>query len=242
MLAPARESQRTKAALLAFLLAAAYLGMRITPALLVSTGGSAAAARRAAAHLMRRLEQGSEVLTDLGSGRHAPDLFLLRPGRTVLLPSAVDRSGALRPFFMAAFVSGDLSRAEGATTILYLPLQAVQAAAPAPGAQGPAAAELLMGISAARAARVQTLSSVPPDFDWRIYLAYYPELRGAGVTREGAAREHYARQGRAEVPAAPQCIALCCSQPASHAARAVRFYCSVSCCAHLDTVASFFSY
>ena len=210
-----------KAALLAIFLAAGYLGLRVAPAVLASTDGNAAAARRAAMHLMRRLGEGSELVADLGSARHAPDLFLLRPGRTVLLPRAVDSSGALRPVSKAAFGSGDLSSAKTATTVLYLPLRAAQAAAPALGAQGSAALEPLIGLSAARTARVHTLASVPPDFDWRIYLAYYPELRGAGVTTEGAAREHYARQGRAEVHICTSRTALVCcptavqcSQPA----------------------------
>ena len=222
---PARETQWMKAALLAIFLVAAYLGLRVAPAVLASTDGSAAAARRAASHLMRRLGEGSEVVADLGSARRAPDLFLLRPGRTVLLPSAVDGSGALRPVSKAGVASGDLSSAAAATTVLYLPLRAAQAAAPAPDA--PADVEPLTGLSAARTARVHTLASMPPDFDWRIYLAYYPELRGAGVTTEAAAREHYARQGRAEVHICISCTALVycprglqCCQPAVHAAEA----------------------
>ena len=222
---PARETQWMKAALLAIFLAAAYLGLRVAPAVLTSTDGSAAAARRAASHLMRRLGEGSEVVADLGSARRAPDLFLLRPGRTVLLPSAVDSSGALRAVSKAGVASGDLSSAKAATTVLYLPLRAAQAAAPAP--DGPADVERLTGLSAARTARVHTLASVPPDFDWRIYLAYYPELRGAGVTTEGAAREHYARQGRAEVHtfASRTCFGVLTQavqyrQPAMHAVEA----------------------
>ena len=207
-----------KAALLAIFLAAGYLGLRVAPAVLASTDGNAAAARRAAMHLMRRLGEGSEMVADLGSARRAPDLFLLRPGRTVLLPSAVDSNGALRPVSKARLASGDLSSTDAVTTVLYLPLRAAQAAAPAPGAQGPAALEPLTGLSAARTARVHTLASVPPDFDWRIYLAYYPELRGAGVTTEGAAREHYARQGRAEVRICTSRTVLVCSHRPCNAA------------------------
>lgn len=230
---PARETRWMKAALLAIFLAAAYLGLRVAPAVLASTGGSAAAARRAAAHLMRRLEEGSEVVADLGSARRAPDLFLLRPGRTVLLPSAVDSSGALRPVSKAGLASGDLSSVDAATTVLYLPLRAAQAAAPAP--DGPAALEPLTGLSAARTARVHTLASVPPDFDWRIYLAYYPELRGAGVSTEGAAREHYARQGRAEVHNCTSCTALvCCPTDAqcSQPARSRGWHSIALCCCY----------
>ncbi|KAK9827655.1 hypothetical protein WJX81_004166 [Elliptochloris bilobata] len=56
----------------------------------------------------------------------------------------------------------------------------------------------MTGLSAARAARASALSSLPPDFDCRIYLLYHPELRDLGITTEELAREHYARQGRAE--------------------------------------------
>ena len=213
---PARETRWMKAALLAIFLAAACLGLRVAPAVLASTEGNAAAARRAAMHLMRRLGEGSELVADLGSARRAPDLFLLRPGRTVLLPSEVDSKGALRPVSKARRASGDLSSTDAVTTVLYLPLRAAQAAAPAPG--DPAALDPLTGLSAARTARVHTLASMPPDFDWRTYLAYYPELRGAGVTTEGAAREHYARQGRAEVRTCTSRTVLVCSHRPCNAA------------------------
>ena len=183
-----------KAVLLVIFLAAAYLGLAVAPTVLVRTDGSTEEARHAAASLLRRLEEEPEVFAGLGTARRKPDQFLLRPRRTLLLQSALDPSEALALVSKADFMPGDLRRAQGATQKVHLPRQAQP-----PGSQGLAASELLTGLPAARALRTRALTSVPPGFDWRIYLAYYPELRGAGVSTEGAAREHYARQGRTEV-------------------------------------------
>jgi len=73
-------------------------------------------------------------------------------------------------------------------------------AAAAAGRSAHSGATNIMGLGAARTARASALADAAPYFDWRAYLAYYPELRAKGIVTEELAREHYARQGRIQVP------------------------------------------
>jgi hypothetical protein len=43
-----------------------------------------------------------------------------------------------------------------------------------------------------------TAYQMPADFDWKMYLRYYPDLLAAGVNNEQAARQHYESSGRHE--------------------------------------------
>ena len=40
--------------------------------------------------------------------------------------------------------------------------------------------------------------SLPEDFDWQAYLAYYPDLLGSGISSEVEAQQHYLEHGRQE--------------------------------------------
>ena len=73
-------------------------------------------------------------------------------------------------------------------------------AAAAAGRSAHSGAFNVTGLGAARAAHASALTDGAPDFDWRAYIAYNPELRSEGIVTEDLAREHYARQGRTQVP------------------------------------------
>ncbi len=153
-----------------------------------------ATARRAAHHLLASSEEGAGAAAGRAPPGRPRDLFALGPrGQVVLAAAAAGRS--MLPGAPSIHGALAVPRARSART----------AAGTAGGPAGPAArparlAVALTGLGAARAAAASALAGAAPDFDWRAYLAYHPELRTMGVVTEGLARDHYARQGRAEVP------------------------------------------
>jgi len=158
-----------------------------------------ATARRAARHLPVSAEEGAVAAAGRGPPGRPPALFALGlRGQVVLAAAVAGRNALLR----AASAQGPLA-VPGARSARTAARAAGGPAGPAARPARPAAA--LTGLGAARAAAASALAGAALDFDWRAYLAYYPELRAAGVATEGLARDHYARQGRAEVP-------LCCAR------------------------------
>jgi len=153
-----------------------------------------ATARRAARHLPVSAEEGAVAAAGRGLPGRPPDLFALGlRGQVVLAAAVAGRNALLR----AASAQGPLA-VPGARSARTAARAAGGPAGPAARPARPAAA--LTGLGAARAAAASALAGAALDFDWRAYLAYYPELRAAGVVTEGLARDHYARQCRAEVP------------------------------------------
>ena len=155
-----------------------------------------------AVHLKRRLKEGEDFVTEKGAFRRNPGLFSLEPGG-VSLPCSVDSHGVLQNASKARKLPKGLTGSGAAAVMIPHPGHARNEEWPCHVAQD-SDPEELTGLSAARAQR----ASVPPDFDWHMYLVYHPELRDLGVDSDKLARAHYVYQGRAEV-----LILSCCGLP-----------------------------
>ncbi len=157
----------------------------------------------AAVHLKRRLEEGEELVTERRAFRRTPGLFSLQPGG-VSLPCSVDSHGVLQNASKARDLPKGLTGSGAAAVMIPHPGHARREEWPCHSSQDFDPKDLT-GLSTARAQR----ASVPPDFDWHMYLVYHPELRDLGVDSDKLAREHYMYQGRAEVLILSCCGLLC---------------------------------
>ena len=145
------------------------------------------------------------MIGEEGPVRRTTEAFSLQLRDKGLLPCSVHSLGVLQNASRASNVPGGLFDGGAAGLMFQNPRQAGRRW-PSLHGQGPG--KELTGLSAARAARVSALTSVPHDFDWHTYLAYHPELCSLGVDSDKLAREHYVQQGRAEV-----LILSCCGTP-----------------------------
>ena len=192
-----------KVILLVVLVSAAVVGLKVEQ---LADTGSSKAARRAAIHLKRRLEEGRDVTGEEGAVRRITDSFSLQLRDKGLLPCSVHSLGVLQNAPRASNVPGCRTDGGAAGAMFQNPGQAGRTW-PSLFAQGPGKEPT--GLSAARAARVSALTSVPHDFDWQTYLVYHPELCSLGVDSDKLAREHYVQQGRAEVLILSCCGIFC---------------------------------
>ena len=62
----------------------------------------------------------------------------------------------------------------------------------------PAGDNWLKSLAAAQQGPLTGADGLPKDFDWRAYLAYYPDLSENGINSEVEAQRHYLKHGRRE--------------------------------------------
>ncbi len=61
-------------------------------------------------------------------------------------------------------------------------------------------------------------AALPPDFDWKTYMLYHPDLQAVGITTELQAKEHYLKLVGSPLPsdAASSLPFRCTSAPGSN--------------------------